>query len=73
MTDDTRDRVIALEVEVRTLDEKLTGMARKVDEMHSFLLQAKGARWAIIAMASVGGFLAGTAAKLFPWLWSLPK
>ena len=34
-------------------------MAAKVDEMHAILLQARGVRWAIIALAGLVGFLAG--------------
>ena len=34
-------------------------MSAKVDEMHAILLQARGVRWAIIALAGLVGFLAG--------------
>jgi hypothetical protein len=34
-------------------------MSAKVDEMHAVLMQARGVRWAIIAVAGLVGFLAG--------------
>jgi hypothetical protein len=34
-------------------------MSAKVDEMHVILLQARGVRWAIIAVSGVVGFLIG--------------
>lgn len=40
---------------------------------HAVLLQAKGARWAILAMAAVGGALASFATKLVTLGVSLPK
>src|SRR5207245_2637233 len=38
---------------------ELDRMSAKVDEMHAILLQARGVRWAIIALAGLVGFLAG--------------
>ena len=34
-------------------------MSAKVDEMHAILLQAKGVRWAVIAVSGLVGFLTG--------------
>lgn len=73
MTDDTRDRVIALEVQVRGLEEDVQAMRRKVDEMHAILLQAKGARWVIIGSAAIAGGIASFLLKLVPWAGTLPK
>jgi hypothetical protein len=36
-------------------------MSAKVDEMHAILLQARGVRWAVIAVSGFVGFLAGIA------------
>lgn len=65
--DDTRDRVIRLETEMAALSKQLAGAVRKVDEMHAILLQAKGARWAILGMASLGGFIAAKLSIFLPW------
>ncbi|PSJ60733.1 hypothetical protein [Pseudaminobacter soli (ex Li et al. 2025)] len=66
-TTDTRDRVIRLEAEVAHQTKTIEAMDTKVTEMHDLLMAAKGARWAIIAAASVGGFIAAKLSFFFPW------
>lgn len=70
---DTRDRVIALEVKVQNLTVTVDSMAVQVDQMHDLLMQARGARWAIVGAATVGGFMAAKAVAWIPWLYTLPK
>src|ERR1700688_519974 len=41
------------------VESELVRMAVKVDEMHAVLMQAKGVRWAIIAVSGLGAFLTG--------------
>lgn len=60
------ERLVALERDVVHLTERLAGMERKVNEMHAILLQAKGARWILLALAGIGGFLGGKLGLLFP-------
>lgn len=72
-TDDTRDRVIELEAEFRAWKRDAEPRFAKVDEMHAMLLQAKGARWTILGLATLGGFLAGKIGWLVPWMNTLPK
>jgi hypothetical protein len=67
------ERMAVLETKVQHLSEQLEDTHKKVDEMHAVLLQAKGARWAILAMAAVGGALASFATKLVTFGVSLPK
>jgi hypothetical protein len=43
------------------MEAELDRMSGKVDEMHAILLQARGIRWAIIAVAGLVGFLVGIA------------
>ena len=38
---------------------ELDRMSAKVDEMHAILLQAKGVRWAIVAVSGLVGFVTG--------------
>lgn len=64
---DNHERLVRLETEHKHLTEKVEDMADKVTEMHELLMQARGARWAIVGMASLGGFFAGKLAGLFPW------
>jgi len=66
--DDTRDRVIRLEAEVETLIAIQAANTKKLDEMHALFLQAKGARWAIITMAAVGGFISAKLSAFLPVL-----
>lgn len=51
-------RIAVLETNVTNMEAKLAEMITKVDEMHAILLQAKGARWAILAVAGFAGFMA---------------
>ena len=55
------ERLAVLEQKVSHMEEELDRMSAKVDEMHAILLQAKGVRWAIIAVSGLVGFLAGLA------------
>jgi hypothetical protein len=49
------------DLETRTvqMDMALSETHTMVQEMRASLMQAKGAKWAIIAMAGVTGFIAG--------------
>ena len=60
------ERLAVLEQKVSHMEEELDRMSAKVDEMHAILLQARGVRWAIIAVSGLVGFLAG----LSHWLIS---
>lgn len=62
-TQDTRDRVIRMEGKVEQLERKIDDMDAKVSEMHQLLTQAKGARWMLMIMVGLGGFVA---AKITP-------
>ena len=53
------ERLAVLEQKVSHMEAKLGRMSAKVDEMHAVLMQARGVRWAIIAVAGLVGFLAG--------------
>lgn len=52
-------RIAVLEAQQKHMEATINKMSSKVDEMHEVLLQAKGARWAILGVASLAGFLAG--------------
>jgi hypothetical protein len=74
MNDDTRDKLIRLETEVDHLTVKVDEMSRKVGDMHDLLMQARGARWAIIGLATTGGFVAAKLASFIPWMTApLPR
>jgi hypothetical protein len=60
------ERLAVVEARLANLEQDVRGMRLKVDAMHDVLMQARGARWAIVAVAGLAGFLAGVAAKLMP-------
>ena len=53
------ERIAVLEANQQFIKEQLAEMNENVKEMTSILLQAKGAKWAIIGVASLAGFLSG--------------
>lgn len=65
---DTRDRLIALEVEVRHLGESLSKYGEKVNAMHDLLMAAKGMRVLIVFMAAAAGFFSAVVAKYIPFM-----
>lgn len=62
------ERITALEVTIKHVSDNQDRMAAQMQEVHDILLKAKGAKWAIIGLASLGGFLSaklGSIAALF--------
>lgn len=59
MTGDFERRLTALEVEHKHMSNAIDKMSSKVDEMHQLLTQARGARWAILAVVAISSFFAG--------------
>ena len=53
------ERVAALEQRKSAVEAENEEQNTKIDEMHAFLMQAKGIKWAIIAFAGLVGFLMG--------------
>lgn len=73
MTDDERDRLTRLEVNFQHLSKAMEDTHVKVTAMHELLMQARGAKYLIVGMAALAGFTSSFAAKLFPFMGSLPK
>lgn len=63
---DTRDRVIALERDVRHLSSQVEDAINKLDQMHELMTQTKGAWKVLLGAAGFVGFLSGLAAWLVP-------
>lgn len=57
MTQSDIERIAILETNQSHLTDKIDAMATQLQEVHDLLLKAKGAKWAIIGMATLGGFL----------------
>lgn len=71
---DTRDRLIRLEATVEHQSEKIDDVTKKLDaaigklnSMHDLFQQASGAKWALIAIASVLGFAGAKLAAFIQW------
>ena len=47
------ERLAIVEQKVSHVEAELAKVSRKVDEMHAILLQARGVRWAVIAVSGV--------------------
>jgi hypothetical protein len=81
MTDEAiRERLVALEVEMRHMRESsaeqalnIKALASSVGEMRDLLTQAKGARWVLGALLVVGGFIASYLPTLAKWLGVVPR
>lgn len=67
MTQHERERLARLEERFDHMAEDVKSMSGKVDAMHDVLMAARGARWAVVVMASISGFAAGIAAKIIPF------
>lgn len=73
MSDDPAVKIARLEVQVDHLTTTVNSMAAKLDELHAVFLQAKGARWLLVAMAGMGGAIAGFATKWLPFIGAAPR
>jgi aspartate aminotransferase-like enzyme len=58
MTMGENERLAKLEQRVEHMESQVQNMATQVSEMHSLLMQAKGARWLIITSVGLGGLMA---------------
>jgi hypothetical protein len=53
------ERLAVLEQRTSHIEAELARISTKVDEMHAVLMQAKGVRWAVIAVSGLVGFVTG--------------
>jgi hypothetical protein len=53
------ERLAVLEQRSSHIEAEVTRISAKVDEMHAVLMQAKGVRWAVIAVSGLVGFVTG--------------
>lgn len=70
---ETERRLTRLEAESEDRDRRLARMEQKLDDIHDAFNQAKGAKWMLVALATVGGAIAGFATKFLPWTATFPK
>jgi hypothetical protein len=72
MTDRDAQRIAVLETNQKHMESKIDAMAEQVREMHELMLQAKGARWAILFAAGLAGFIASKLGVLAAFLGMKP-
>jgi hypothetical protein len=65
-----QERAAVFEEKLTSLESRVGKIETKVDEMHNVLMQAKGARWAIIGVAGLAGFLSAKMSSIFPHLFN---
>jgi predicted esterase YcpF (UPF0227 family) len=63
MTSLENERIARLEVKVDTLIKQREEDAEQMKELIAILNQAKGARWLLVGLATLGGTLAGLLAQ----------
>jgi hypothetical protein len=63
-SDDLRLKVALLEKDLSHMTEKVDKMSEQVAELHEIMTQARGARWAILSVVAIGGFIAGKVGAL---------
>lgn len=63
-----RERIARLEANQEHMTRQVAAMSVQLAEVHELLLKAKGARWAIIGVATAGGFIAAKAGAFLPFL-----
>lgn len=69
---DHLERIAVLEVQVQALTKSVDELTTQVRTLVGLFEQAKGARWMLVGLAAVGGFIAGKGAMIASWL-GLPK
>lgn len=69
MSDETERRLATLESDYRHMSRKVDDMSEKIDEMHELLLKARGAKWVIVGLATLGGFVSAKLGALTGIFW----
>lgn len=67
------ERITRLETQLENVEEKLDASLKKLDQIHEVFLQAKGAKWIIVAGATLAGFLASYFPTFIAYLSGLPR
>jgi hypothetical protein len=66
--DDTRERMIALEVKVDHLSEQLRMASKKLDDIHADWQKVKGAKWVMAGVASLSATISAVVVKFWPFV-----
>jgi tetrahydromethanopterin S-methyltransferase subunit G len=60
-----RERLTALETDFEHMQTAVDEMSKKVTAVHDLLMQARGAKWAVIGLAMLGGAITGKLISVF--------
>lgn len=66
--DDTRDKVIALEVKVEQMDDNIRELTEAVKQLTRLLDQARGAKWALGLLLFAGGAVSTYLPAVVRWV-----
>ena len=66
--DDTRERIVALEVKVDHLSDQLRQASTKLDDIHKDWQAAKGAKWVVAGIAGLAGACSTFLIKFWPFV-----
>ncbi|MFO0522249.1 MAG: hypothetical protein ACK515_17800 [bacterium] len=67
VSDDLRERLVRLETEMKHVTTQLDDMGAQLKTLVDLLNQAKGARWMLLGMATLGGFALGKLSTVLPF------
>ena len=67
--EDLRERVAVLESQGKHMSMKIDNMDKKLNDVHEILVAARGARWVVLTMVAVAGFIIGKLGTLAPGLF----
>jgi hypothetical protein len=70
MTNEERERLTRLETQFTHLSKSMDDTHEKVTRMHDLLMQAKGMKYLIMVMATIGGAVSALAVKYLPFMRS---
>lgn len=61
---DIRERVLRVEMEISAQNKQMEKLIQQTGEVHDLLLQVKGAKWLVLVLAAIIGFVASKAAAI---------
>ena len=74
MTDnEMRERLTRLETKFEATAKEVEEMSKTVTELRDLLVQAKGARWLLLAAAGLMGAVSGKITAVASWMGGMPK
>jgi len=70
---DLLDRIARLETNISHMSVALERNTEMLETLNNVLQQARGAKWALMLIASIAGFLGATVGAVLEFMAGLPK